>query len=71
MSRGSFKYYMKLCREHITGLRILTVHMKAMDTINHEQTYKFSHGLLIMNSYLPQLEQTISWISHQLRKKKF
>ena len=71
ISRDFFKHYMKPYREHMTGLEILTAHIKAIDTINHIHTHKFSYGLLMMNSHLPQLGQTISWISYQLRKKKF
>ena len=71
MSRNFSKPYMEPCRKYMTGLRILTIHMKAMNTINFEQTHKFGHVLLIINSYLPQLEQIMSWVPHQLRKMKY
>jgi len=64
MSRGFSKPYMEPCRKYITGLRILTIYMKAMNTINFEQTHKFGHGLLIINLYLPQLEYIMSWVPH-------
>ena len=55
----------------MTRLRILTIYIKAIDIINHEQTYKFGYRLLTINLHLPQPGQIVSWVPYQLRKIKY
>ena len=57
--RDSSKLCTEQYKEYMIGLRISNVHMKTMNIINHVLTFRSSHMLTIMNSYLYLPKQII------------